>query len=593
MSVDTRTPRTSGGRSSGAGSGGSRGFFDDEPVLSTVKVPSDPAEVVVNHASFRVRLGSASAAAPSATALAPTGPAALRPAAHRPVPGPAFEDTEPIPAVAAASSAAGTASGRRRAPLVWTGQAGPEDTGATKLLQAVRTAGDTGTRTVPGGDPHATRAVPRVGGPGGRPGPASTVGPPRSPQPSEAEPLLKGVRPARGAFDEPDTGELETVGTVDGPEPGDTEEQRRRDSVRHAYYPGRRMNLGVVLLPLRIFLGFITVYAGMGKLCDPVYFDGGERGSLVTWLRGLHPWTIASPLHDFALAHPVGAGLTVAFLQVIVGVLTMFGLWQRLAAAVGALLSVALLMTVSWSSVPAYEAPDIIYLAAWSPLIIAGAPVYSADGRLAGDAWRKLGPRVEVRDLRRRVLRRGAVMATVIVGLALLIGSLLGSAVRSSQSPATPRQGDVPVNRLPGSPMPSVPGEKSGPGGSTQGPGARTPGGKDEDDARHDRRRPSAAETRPGEQRSTAGPESSAPSQGQSQGGQQSGPGAAQQQSAPPQQQRTPQEPQTSSSGSAGPQDSGARSSSAADDGDGGSSSGDGSSSGGGGGGALGGLLGR
>ena len=40
------------------------------------------------------------------------------------------------------------------------------------------------------------------------------------------------------------------------------------------------MNLGVVLLPLRVFLGFISIYAGMGKLCDPVYFDGGERGSL-------------------------------------------------------------------------------------------------------------------------------------------------------------------------------------------------------------------------------------------------------------------------------------------------------------------------
>ncbi|MBE9498556.1 hypothetical protein IHE61_07900 [Streptomyces sp. GKU 257-1] len=55
------------------------------------------------------------------------------------------------------------------------------------------------------------------------------------------------------------------------------------------------MNLGVVLLPLRLFLGFITVYAGMGKLCDPVYFDGGERGSMVTWLRSLDPWTIATP----------------------------------------------------------------------------------------------------------------------------------------------------------------------------------------------------------------------------------------------------------------------------------------------------------
>ena len=60
----------------------------------------------------------------------------------------------------------------------------------------------------------------------------------------------------------------------------------------------------------------------------------------------------------------------------------------------GALLSAALILTVSWRTVPAYDAPDIIYLAAWSPLIIAGAPVYSVDGRLAGEAWRRLGPRV-------------------------------------------------------------------------------------------------------------------------------------------------------------------------------------------------------
>ena len=108
--------------------------------------------------------------------------------------------------------------------------------------------------------------------------------------------------------------------------------RRGTDTVRHAYYPGRRMNLGVVLLPLRIFLGFISVYAGMGKLCDPVYFDGGERGSMVKWLQSLHPWALAEPLRDFALSHPVGAGLTVAFLQVVVGVLTICGLWQRVAA---------------------------------------------------------------------------------------------------------------------------------------------------------------------------------------------------------------------------------------------------------------------
>ncbi len=217
------------------------------------------------------------------------------------------------------------------------------------------------------------------------------------------------------------------------------------------------MNLGVVLLPLRVFLGFISIYAGMGKLCDPVYFDGGERGSMVTWLHTLSPWALAEPLRDFALAHPVGAGLSVAFLQVIVGVLTVFGLWQRFAACFGALLSAALLMTVSWKTVPAYDAPDIIYLAAWSPLIIAGAPVYSLDGRLAGEAWRTLGPRSEIWELRRRVLRRGAVMATVVCGLTLLVGSLLGGAVRSSTVVTVPGPGEAPSNYLPGRPLPQAP----------------------------------------------------------------------------------------------------------------------------------------
>ncbi|WP_461030895.1 DoxX family protein, partial [Streptomyces sparsus] len=243
----------------------------------------------------------------------------------------------------------------------------------------------------------------------------------------------------------------------DGRDRRETARPRPGDTVRHAYYPGRRMNLGVVLLPLRIFLGFISIYAGMGKLTDPVYFDGGERGSMVSWLTSLEPWGIASPLHSFAVAHPVGAGLTVAFLQVIVGVLTVCGLWQRLAASCGALLSAALLLTVSWHTVAAYDAPDIIYLAAWSPLIIAGAPVYSLDARLAGEAWRRLGPRAGLWELRRRVLRRGTIMVTLIAGLALLIGSVLGSAVRTAGVATVPEPGEPPRNHLPGSPLPSAP----------------------------------------------------------------------------------------------------------------------------------------
>ncbi|MCZ4084832.1 DoxX family protein [Streptomyces antarcticus] len=404
MSVDTRT------------SG-----FDDQPALSMVKVPCDPAQVIVNHASFRVR-------------LAPSPSARSKPAN---APGRA-----PVLGGAVVAAAGAT---RRRAPVVWSGKAAPGDAAAMGgLLQAVREAGR-GHDEYDGG---STQTIPRVDL-------ANDLA-----DDTLATPTVIGQR----SYGDPDeTRPLAAVrdlpyGQPPGAEPGADSRRGATDSRGQAsYYPGRRMNLGVVLLPLRVFLGFISIYAGMGKLCDPVYFDGGERGSMVTWLHTLNPWALAEPLRDFALAHPVGAGLSVAFLQVIVGVLTVFGLWQRFAASFGALLSAALLMTVSWKTVPAYDAPDIIYLAAWSPLIIAGAPVYSLDGRLAGEAWRTLGPRSEVWRLRRRVLRRGAVMATVVCGLTLLVGSLLGGAVRSSTVVTVPGPGEPPSNYLPGQPLPKAP----------------------------------------------------------------------------------------------------------------------------------------
>lgn len=190
-----------------------------------------------------------------------------------------------------------------------------------------------------------------------------------------------------------------------------------------------------MLLPLRAVLGALSVYAGFSKLCDPVYFDGGERGSMMRWLASLHPWKVAEPLLAFAMAHPVGSGLVVSFTEIVVGVLTVLGLWQRLAAGAAMLLSAALLFTVSWRAVPVYDTPDLIFLAAWSPLLIAGAPFGSLDGRLGLEAWRRYGADAPA-ALRRRVLRRGAVVTAVVVGLTLLIGSMLGAAVRTGARPA-------------------------------------------------------------------------------------------------------------------------------------------------------------
>ncbi|MBC9716577.1 DoxX family protein [Streptomyces sp. TRM66268-LWL] len=422
MSVDTRTPGTG---------------FDDAPALSMVKVPCDPAQVIVNHASFRVQL-----------------PAAKLPRSPR------------ITAVGASAAglipaAAGASVVRRRAPVVWSGKSAPGDLAATGLLQAARQA-EVAQGAEDFGDGAATQVIPRITVDALIDGEATVETPqvvgPRAPEGDETRliPTVSAYDSAYDGYFRPDGAGTGEPHFPDGEEEFDEEAQARRgDPVRHAYYPGRRLNLGVVLLPLRIFLGFISIYAGMGKLCDPVYFDGGERGSMVKWLTSLHPWPLAEPLRDFALQHPVGAGLVIAFLQVIVGVLTVLGLWQRAAAVIGALLSAALLVTVSWKTVPAYDAPDIIYLAAWSPLIIAGAPFYSVDARLASEAWRTLGPRSELWELRRRVLRRGLLIGTFVVGATLLIGAVLGGAVRSSHTVTVPGPGQPPRNELPGSPLPS------------------------------------------------------------------------------------------------------------------------------------------
>ncbi|MFC9331160.1 DoxX family membrane protein [Kitasatospora sp. NPDC057015] len=379
-------------------------------------MPSDPARLSSTQASFRLRLGTPVAPLIDAPHdLLSYGAAFGDPYAgqgylRRPLTTPqVVVDTAQVPLLAGAAVGAPRRKGRVTA-VTWTGQAAPGDVAATRLLEAVRLS----TVPAPAGAPRGpgaradddTRVIPAYGG-------SATV--PRQPgSPGHAAGGPKGWTPA---------GELPEVSATAA---GDS---------RHARYPGRRVDLGLVLLPLRVLLGSLSVYAGFSKLCNPVYFDGGDRGSMMRWLASLHPWRVAEPLLDLAMAHPVGAGLGVAFTEIVVGVLSILGLWQRLAAGAAMVLSASLLFTVSWRSVPVYDTPDLIFLAAWSPLLIAGAPFGSLDGRLALEAWRRYGAGAPG-ALRRRVLRRGAVVTSLVVGVTLLLGSMLGAAVRTGGRPA-------------------------------------------------------------------------------------------------------------------------------------------------------------
>ncbi|MEV7182835.1 DoxX family membrane protein [Kitasatospora sp. NPDC093102] len=406
--MDTRTPRRP---LFGDGSTG----IDAGPGLNTVKVESDPSRLSSTQASFRLRLGASVAPLIEAPAgLLSTGAAFGDPYANqglirRPLVTPqVVVPASAVPVLAGAGAGVGGAPRRkgRVTAVTWTGQAPPGDLAATRLLEAVRQGG------TPAGGVRLAEADTQV-----LPSLAGARALPRQPREGTGTATDAGVGPVGEPHGWTPSGELPEVSAADA-------------AGKQPWYPGRRVDLGLVLLPLRAVLGSLSVYAGFSKLCDPVYFDGGERGSMMRWLSSLHPWKVAEPLLAFAMAHPVGAGLVVSFTQIVVGVLTVLGLWQRLAAGAAMALSAALLFTVSWRAVPVYDTPDLIFLAAWSPLLIAGAPFASLDGRLSLEAWRRFGADAPA-ALRRRVLRRGTVVTTVVVGVTLLLGSMFGAAVRT------------------------------------------------------------------------------------------------------------------------------------------------------------------
>ncbi|WP_328956261.1 DoxX family membrane protein [Kitasatospora purpeofusca] len=480
--MDTRTPRRPllGGGSTG---------IDAGPGLNTVKVPSDPARLSSTQASFRLRLGTPVAPLIDAPAgLLSTGaafgdPYGTQGLIRRPLVTP--QVVVPVGDVSALAGAPPRRKGRVT-PVTWTGEARPDDVAATRLLEAVRLGGvPAGVGGRGGGRSGGsladadTQLVPPYGG-------ARTV--PRQPREGDGTATEGGVGPVGAPQGWTPSGELPEVSAAgaEGKPP---------------WYPGRRVDLGLVLLPLRAVLGSLSVYAGFSKLCDPVYFDGGERGSMMRWLSSLHPWKVAEPLLSFAMAHPVGSGLVVSFTEIVVGVLTLLGLWQRLAAGAAMALSAVLLFTVSWRAVPVYDTPDLIFLAAWSPLLIAGAPFASLDGRLNLEAWRRYGAGAPA-ALRRRVLRRGAVVTAAVVGLTLLLGSMLGGAVRTGARPH---------------PAPSRPATDFGTpvwpsGGPSVTPGGRSPAGSAPSPAPSRPATPSAAATTAAPSGPPASPKASAAS---------------------------------------------------------------------------------
>jgi thiosulfate dehydrogenase [quinone] large subunit len=224
-----------------------------------------------------------------------------------------------------------------------------------------------------------------------------------------------------------------------------------------------------ILLPLRAYLGFTFVYAGLSKLGGRSFLDSASPTSMHATLLAVKGQSPIGGLLGPVVHHSFAFGLLIALGETAVGIGVLLGLFTRVAALGGILIALSLFLTVSWNASPWYTGADIVYVFAFTPLLLGGAGPLSADEWLAAARARDRSPSAVVADRTRRTVLGGA------AAVAGLIAVGIASAVRRS-SPAPVAGAAVgngaPAGRpstAPGSPPASASPSGSG-AGSASGP---------------------------------------------------------------------------------------------------------------------------
>jgi thiosulfate dehydrogenase [quinone] large subunit len=246
------------------------------------------------------------------------------------------------------------------------------------------------------------------------------------------------------------------------------------------------------LLVLRAFLGITFAFAGLQKLTNRGFFSATAPGSFQQQLRGS---ILTSPLHHLltpALHASTSVALVISFGELAVGFGTLLGLFGRVAATGGMLLSLSFFLTVSFNDNPYYYGPDIVFLFAWTPFIIAGPGALSLDAAFARRAERARraglvalapgGPaaRHGAAELERRVFLQKISVAGVIGIVGLAAGGVMAAIGRFAGGPES-SAGPGPIGRGGGAVPPTttspVASNTENPKGTRIGPASDVPVG--------------------------------------------------------------------------------------------------------------------
>ena len=199
----------------------------------------------------------------------------------------------------------------------------------------------------------------------------------------------------------------------------------------------RRTDPAWLLLPQRLFLGVTFAYAGVDKLADRSFFDPAAPTSIHAQLAAVRDTSPLGPLLRALSQHAGTLGVLIALGEIAVGVATLLGVRVRLAAAGGALISLSLLLTVTWATRPYYYGSDVVFLVCWLPLVAFGdGDLLALEAALA----RRAATRADARPDRRALLAQ-AVAVAATAGLAG-VAALVARGVR--RPPAAPAAAPTP-----------------------------------------------------------------------------------------------------------------------------------------------------
>jgi thiosulfate dehydrogenase [quinone] large subunit len=226
----------------------------------------------------------------------------------------------------------------------------------------------------------------------------------------------------------------------------------------------RLRNPGWVLLVLRAFIAVVFLDAGISKFADRRYLDSSSFMSIHSQISAVRDASPVSGLLGPIVDHSYAFGIFTGLAEIAVGVGIALGLFTRIAAVGGMVLSLSLWFTISWGASPWFTSADLVYLFAFTPLLLGGAgDVLSVDAWLA--RARAQHPGRSEDTTRRAIIGLGAVALTGV-----LTGA--GALFRKS-SPARAAQAAGPASTSSSAPDPSSadPSSTGSSGASTSGAG--------------------------------------------------------------------------------------------------------------------------